>query len=59
MMKFELSEQMVAIIGNALGAQPYNVVKQTIEELQKQINAQQNVVPQQSFTQPAAEAPGA
>ena len=61
MMKFELSEQMVAIIGNALGAQPYNIVKSTIEELQKQINAQQNVVPQQSFTQAAAEepAPGA
>lgn len=41
MLKFELSEQYVAIIGKALGAQPYDAVAPVIAELQKQINEQQ------------------
>ena len=40
-MTFELNEQMVAVIGKALGAQPYELVAPVIAELQKQINAQQ------------------
>jgi hypothetical protein len=44
MLKFELSEAMVNIIGRALGAQPHDAVRATIEELQKQINAQQKPV---------------
>lgn len=40
-MKFELSEQMVAIIGKALGAMPYEMSAPVIAELQKQIDAQQ------------------
>src|SRR5512139_1958585 len=42
-MKFELSEQHVAIIGAALGKAPYDQVAPVIAELQKQINEQQNV----------------
>lgn len=41
MLKFELPEQMVAIIGKALGAQPFDLVKPVIDELQKQITEQQ------------------
>lgn len=41
MLKFELSEQMVNIIGAALQKAPYEVVAPVIAELQKQINAQQ------------------
>jgi hypothetical protein len=41
MLKFELSEQALAIIGKALGAQPYDAVASVIAELQKQINEQQ------------------
>lgn len=40
MLKFELSEQMVQIIGQALGAAPYQAVKPIIDELQRQIDAQ-------------------
>ena len=40
MFKFELSEQMVVVIGRALEQMPYGVVRATIEELQRQINAQ-------------------
>lgn len=40
MLKFELSEQHVAIIGAALGKAPYDTVAPVIAELQKQINAQ-------------------
>ena len=43
MLKFELSEQTVAIIGAALQKAPYEVVAPVIAELQKQINEQQNV----------------
>lgn len=41
MLKFELPPEMVAVIGKALGAQPHDAVRATIDELQKQINAQQ------------------
>ena len=41
MLKFELTEKMVEIIGNALGVQPYNVVAPVIVEMQKQVNEQQ------------------
>ena len=41
MLKFELSEQHIQIIGAALGAQPYDAAAPVIAELQKQINAQQ------------------
>ena len=44
-MTFELNEQMVAVIGKALGAQPYELVAPVIAELQKQINAQQKPPP--------------
>jgi hypothetical protein len=44
MLKFELSEQAVAIIGKALGAQPYDAVAAVIAELQKQINEQQKSI---------------
>jgi hypothetical protein len=45
MLKFELSDQMVAIIGAALGKQPYDMVAEVITELQKQINAQTQTAP--------------
>jgi hypothetical protein len=41
MLKFELSQEMVAVIGRALGAQPFDTVAPVIAELQKQISAQQ------------------
>jgi hypothetical protein len=41
MIKFELTEQQTEIIGKALGAQPHDIVRPIIEELQKQINRQQ------------------
>jgi hypothetical protein len=41
MLKLELSEQMISVIGKALGAQPFDVVAPVIAELQKQISAQQ------------------
>lgn len=40
MLKFELSEQMVAAMARVLSSGPYNVVAPILEELQKQINAQ-------------------
>lgn len=42
MIKLELSEQMIAIIGQALGRMPYEVVALTVLEVQKQINQQKN-----------------
>lgn len=45
MLKFELSNEMVAVIGKALGAQPYDLVAPVIIELQKQINAQAAIPP--------------
>jgi hypothetical protein len=41
MLKFELSQEMVAVIGRALGAQPFDIVAPVVAELQKQITAQQ------------------
>jgi hypothetical protein len=40
MLHFDLSEQMVSIIGNALAAQRYDVVAPVIAELSKQVAAQ-------------------
>ncbi len=40
MLKLELSEQMIAVIGQALGQAPYNVAAPVVAEIQKQINAQ-------------------
>ena len=40
-LKFELSEQMVSVIGEALSGAPYKIAAPVIAELQKQINAQQ------------------
>lgn len=40
MLKFELSDQHVAIIGAALAKAPYETVAPVIAELQKQIDAQ-------------------
>jgi hypothetical protein len=42
MLKFELSQEMVAVIGRALGAQPFDIVAPVVAELQKQITAQQS-----------------
>jgi hypothetical protein len=39
--KFELTEEQVVVIGKALGTQPHDLVRSTIEELQRQINEQQ------------------
>jgi hypothetical protein len=41
MLKFELSLEMLNVIGEALGNGPHKVVAPVIAELQKQINAQQ------------------
>lgn len=41
MLKLELSNEMIAVIGKALGVQPYDLVASVITELQKQITAQQ------------------
>ncbi len=40
MLKFELSEQMVAVISNALANGPYGQVAPVVAEMQKQINEQ-------------------
>lgn len=44
MLKLELSEQHVTIIGQALGNAPYNVAAPVLAEIQKQINEQQKPV---------------
>lgn len=41
MLKFELSPEMLNVIGECLGNGPHKVVAPVIAELQKQINAQQ------------------
>jgi hypothetical protein len=40
MIKLELSEQMVAIVGEALGNVPFKIAAPVIAEIQKQIEAQ-------------------
>lgn len=40
MFKFEFSEQMVGIIGEALAAQPFKISAPVIAEMQRQIDAQ-------------------
>lgn len=42
MLKFELSNEQVQIIGAALGAQAYDRVAPVLAELQRQITAQQS-----------------
>jgi hypothetical protein len=46
MLKFELSEQHIAIIAKALAAQPYGLVAPVVADIQNQINAQQEKEPQ-------------
>lgn len=41
MIKLELPDQMVAIIGECLGNGPHKIVAPVITEIQKQIDAQQ------------------
>lgn len=41
MLKFEFSEQMVAVIGQLLGKAPYELAAPILSEMQKQIDAQQ------------------
>lgn len=41
-MKFELNDQHIQVIAQALGNAPYNASAPVITELQKQINEQQN-----------------
>jgi hypothetical protein len=41
-MKFELNDQQVAIIGQALGDMPFKLSSGVIVELNKQIQEQQN-----------------
>jgi hypothetical protein len=48
MVKLELSEQMIQVIGEALGNAPFKTSAPVIAELQKQINAQQDEAPAQS-----------
>ena len=40
MLKFDLSPEMVAVIGGALENAPYKVAAPVLQELQKQIDAQ-------------------
>jgi 16S rRNA A1518/A1519 N6-dimethyltransferase RsmA/KsgA/DIM1 with predicted DNA glycosylase/AP lyase activity len=40
MIKLELSEQMVAVVGEALGNMPYKISAPVVAEIQKQIEAQ-------------------
>lgn len=48
----ELNDNHLAIIGRALGQQPHDMVRDTIDELQKQITAQRQAA-QQSATEEA------
>lgn len=40
MIKLELSVEMLAVIGQALGQSPYSVAAPVIAEIQKQVNGQ-------------------
>lgn len=44
-LKFELTEEMLAIVSTALAAQPYRVVAATIAEMQRQVDEQLRPVP--------------
>ena len=49
MLKFDVTEQMIQVIGRALGQMPHDIARPVIDELQRQINAQQqNAVPKQA-----------
>ncbi len=41
MLKFEFSEQMVAVMGQLIGKAPYEVAAPILQEIQRQIDAQQ------------------
>lgn len=41
MLKFELSEQMVQVIGQLLDNAPHKIARPIIDELQRQVNEQQ------------------
>lgn len=56
MLKFELSEQHVNVIGAALGKAPYEIAAPVIAELQKQVNAQQQPAGPVEVTGGASEA---
>lgn len=40
MLKLELSQEMINVIGQALGNAPYNIAAPVIAELHKQLNSQ-------------------
>jgi hypothetical protein len=42
MLKLELSEQMLQVIGEALSNAPYRISAPVLAEIQKQLDAQQN-----------------
>lgn len=46
MIKLELPDQMVAIIGECLGNGPHKIVASVITEIQRQITAQQQAPPE-------------
>lgn len=49
MIKLELSDQMVALIGEALNNAPYRLAAPILAEIQKQINLQQKLNGQQKL----------
>lgn len=55
-MKFELEEKMVQVIALALGEIPYKIAAPVINELQRQIDAQQSKPPE---NKPAEDPPPA
>lgn len=55
MLKFELSQQAIEVIGHALGRMPYDTVCTVIAELQRQINEQQKPVPKPEQKEEATE----
>ena len=50
MLKFEFTQQMTQIIGEALGNAPYRIAAPVIAELQRQIDAQTKPQPQAQQT---------
>ncbi len=45
MLKFELTEEHVAVLGRALDQMPYAVAAPVVAEMQRQINAQLSTTP--------------
>lgn len=52
MIKLELSDQMVAVIGELLGNAPYKIASPIVDEMQKQINAQKSDAPKLKIVEP-------